>query len=96
MDKTLKVAKLSWICCAVCSVGIGAALVFAAPAQAGTCQPVTVKGHAKDPAAATTDAQIKLTQKLTQLGGGKVTQNSTDCAPIPGGFECKTKAVVCP
>ena len=49
-----------------------------------------------DPAAATTQAQIKLTQELTRLGGGKVTQNSTDCKPIPGDFECKTKAVVCP
>ena len=78
------------------ALGLAAALCFAQPLLAGTCQPMTVKGHAKDPAAATTDAQIKLTQKLTQLGGGKVTQNSTDCKPIPGGFECKTKAVVCP
>lgn len=81
----------------ICLAGVLAAFSFTVqPAQAGTCQPVTVKGHAKDPAAATTDAQIKLTQKLTELGGGKVKDNSTDCKPIPGGFECKTKAVVCP
>ena len=78
------------------AIGIATALAFAQPLFAGTCQPVTVKGNAKDPAAATTQAQIKLTQELTRLGGGKVTQNSTDCKPMPGGFECKTKAVVCP
>jgi len=56
------------------------------PAQAGTCSPVTVKGHAADPAAATTQAQIKLTQEAARIGG-KVKQNSTDCKPVSGGFE---------
>ncbi len=91
MTKILKTFHVTCLAGALAGFGL-----IVQPAQAGTCQPVTVKGHAKDPAAATTDAQIKLTQKLTQLGGGKVTQNSTDCKPIPGGFECKTKAVVCP
>jgi hypothetical protein len=54
-----------------------------------------VKGHAADPAAATTQAQIKLTQEAARIGG-KVKQNSTDCKPVSGGFEYKTSAVVCP
>jgi hypothetical protein len=74
---------------------LGAALILCQPAQAGTCSPVTVKGRAADPAAATTQAQIKLTQEPARIGG-KVTQNSTDCKPASGGFECKTSAVVCP
>jgi hypothetical protein len=74
---------------------IAAGLIFSQPAQAGTCSPVTVKGRASDPAAATTQAQIKLTQEAARIGG-KVTQNSTDCKPVSGGFECKTSAVVCP
>lgn len=73
-----------------------AALSFAKPVTAGTCSPVTVKGHAADPAAATTQAQIKLTQEVVRLGGGKVKDSSTDCKPVSSGFECKTKAVVCP
>jgi hypothetical protein len=39
--------------------------------------------------------QIKLTQEAARIGG-KVKQNSTDCKPVSGGFECKTSAVVCP
>jgi hypothetical protein len=72
------------------------ALSFVKPIAAGTCAPVTVKGHAADPAAATTQAQIKLTQEVVRLGGGKVKDSSTDCKPVANGFECKTKAVVCP
>lgn len=65
---------------------IAAAFILSQPAQAGTCSPVTVKGHAADPAAATTQAQIKLTQEAARIGG-KVKQNSTDCKPVSGGFE---------
>jgi hypothetical protein len=74
---------------------IAAALILSQPAQAGTCSPVTVKGRAADPAAATTQAQIKLTQEAACIGG-KVKQNSTDCKPVSGGFQCKTSAAVCP
>jgi hypothetical protein len=74
---------------------IAAALILSQPAQAGTCSPVTVKGHAADPAAATTQAQIKLTQQAARICG-KVKQNSTDCKPVSGGFQCKTSAAVCP
>jgi hypothetical protein len=74
---------------------IAAALILSQPAQAGTCSPVTVKGRAADPAAATTQAQIKLTQQAARIGG-KVKQNSTDCKPVSGGFQCKTSAAVCP
>jgi hypothetical protein len=74
---------------------IAAAPIFSQPAQAGTCSPVTTKGRASDPATATTRAQIELTQQAARIGG-KVTQNSTDCKPVSGGFECKTSAVVCP
>jgi hypothetical protein len=74
---------------------IAAALILSQPAQAGTCSPVTVKGRAADPAATTTQAQIKLTQQAARIGG-KVKQNSTDCKPVSGGFQCKTSAAVCP
>ena len=74
---------------------IAAAFILSQPAQAGTCSPVTVKGRAADPAAATTQAQIKLTQEAARIGG-KAKQNSTDCKPVSGGFECKTSALVCP
>jgi hypothetical protein len=74
---------------------IALAFHFAEPVHAGTCQPVTVKASANDPATATTRAQVKLTQKAAQIGG-RVTQTSTDCIPGPTGTVCKIKAVVCP
>lgn len=81
---------------AAAAIGIIAAVVnFAGPTQAGTCQPVTTKGRAADPATATTKAQIELTQQAIRIGG-KVTQNSTDCKQDSTGYVCKTTAVVCP
>jgi len=79
------------------ALGIIAAVVnFAAPAQAGTCQPVTAYAKAADPATATTRAQARLTQKAARIGG-RVTQTSTNCEPGPvRGYTCKIKAVVCP
>lgn len=41
------------------------------------------------------DTKIKLTQEAARIGG-KVKQNSTDCKPVSGGFQCKTSAAVCP
>jgi hypothetical protein len=70
-------------------------VVFAGAAAAGTCVPVTVKGHGPDPATATTKASVKLTQRAATLRG-KVKNSSTNCRKMPGGFECTTSAVVCP
>ena len=61
---------------------IAAAFILSQPAQAGTCSPVTVKGHAADPAAATTRAHAQEAARI----GGKVKQNSTDGKPVSGGF----------
>lgn len=87
--------RIQYLCVGVIVVSLA---VISNPKQvtAGTCSPVTVKGHAADPAAATTQAQIKLTQEVVRLGGGKVKDSSTDCKPVANGFECKTKALVCP
>jgi hypothetical protein len=83
----------------IASVALGVIAAFAVvaePAQAGTCVPVTVKGRAADPAAATTRAAIKLTQRAAAIGG-KIKNSSTDCKKgPPGGFVCITSAVVCP
>ena len=66
------------------------------PAQAGTCVPVTVKGRGADPAAATTQASIRLTRRAAGIGG-KIKNSSTNCQKgPPGGFICTTSAVVCP
>ena len=68
----------------------------AGPVQAGTCMAVTVKGRAADPAAATTKASIKLTQRAASLRG-RIKNSSTNCQKgPPGGFVCTTSAVICP
>jgi hypothetical protein len=72
-----------------------AALSFAEPVQAGTCQPVKAKGVAKDMATATLFAQADLKQTAKSMKG-KVTQASTNCVPGPDGYRCKITAVVCP
>jgi hypothetical protein len=74
---------------------IAAALSFAEPVQAGTCQPVKAKGVAKNMATATIFAQADLKQTAKSIGG-KVTQTSTNCVPGPTGYRCKISAVVCP
>ena len=74
---------------------IVAALSFAEPVQAGTCQPVKAKGVAKNLATATLFAQADLKQTAKSIGG-KVTQTSTNCVPGPTGYRCKISAVVCP
>jgi hypothetical protein len=74
---------------------IAAALCFAAPVQAGTCQTVKAKGVAKNMATATIFAQADLKQTAKSMGG-KVTQTSTNCVPGPTGYRCKINAVVCP
>jgi hypothetical protein len=76
-------------------LGALALTVISGPALAGTCVPVTVKGHAPDPATATTKASAKLTQRAASLRG-KVKNSSTNCQKMPGGFVCTTSAVVCP
>src|SRR4026208_358752 len=75
---------------------IAAAFILSQPAQAGTCSPVIVKGHAADPAAATPRAhaheagpRAPTTRSHAQEAariGGKVKQNSTDGKPVSGGF----------
>jgi hypothetical protein len=77
------------------AIGIIAALIVTEPVHAGTCQPVTAKGRASDPATATTRAQVDLTQKAASIGG-RVTQTSTNCIPGPTDTVCKIKAIVCP
>ena len=74
---------------------IAAALSFAEPVQAGTCQPVKAKGVGKDMATATLYAQADLKQTAKSLRG-RVTQTSTNCLPAPTGYSCKISAVVCP
>ena len=80
---------------ALTAVVTAAALSFAQPVQAGTCQPVRAKGVAKDLATATTYAQADLKQTAKSMKG-KVTQVSTNCVPGPNKYSCKIDAVVCP
>jgi hypothetical protein len=83
------------IACALAGA-LAATAIVAQPVQAGTCVPVTVKGRAGDPATATTQAAIKLTQRAAMIGG-KIKGRSTNCKKgPPGGFVCITSAVVCP
>lgn len=79
------------------ALGLLAAAWFglAVPAEAGTCEPIQARGNGKNAAAATTAAQIRLTEKAAKRGG-KVRNNTTSCNPIPGGFECKMTASLCP
>jgi hypothetical protein len=78
------------------AASLAATAIVTLPVQAGTCVPVTAKGRAGDPAAATTQAAIKLTQRAAAIGG-KIKNRSTDCKKgPPGGFVCITSAVVCP
>lgn len=89
---------MSWktVSCAIAALGIIAAhAALVGPAEAGTCMPVSAKGNGKNPAAATTQAQIKLIQKAARFGGSPK-NTSTSCETIPGGFICKMSAVVCP
>jgi len=70
-------------------------LIFALPAEAGTCSPVVGKGRGPDPATATTHAQHDLIQQAARFGG-KITRTSTNCKKASPGFVCKMTAVVCP
>jgi hypothetical protein len=80
----------------IAGVGVTAAMfVIAGLAQAGTCQPVSAKGRAMDPATATTRAQAKLVQHAARMGG-KLMNSSTTCKQGPLGAECKMSAAVCP
>jgi hypothetical protein len=72
-----------------------AALSFAEPVQAGTCQPVKAKGVAKTMATATLYAQADLKQTAKSMKG-KVTQATTNCERVFSDFRCKIDAVVCP
>jgi hypothetical protein len=76
-------------------IGIVAALSFALPAEAGTCQSVKAKGVAAKMATAQAYAQADLKQTARSMGG-HVTQASTNCVPGPSGYRCKIDAVVCP
>jgi hypothetical protein len=81
---------------AAAAIGVLAAtLILAPPAAAGTCSPVMGKGRGPDPATATTRAQHELIQQAARLGG-KLSQQSTNCKKIDGGFVCKMTAVACP
>jgi hypothetical protein len=51
------------------AIGALAAVSLSGPVEAGTCQPVDVKGKGKDIATATTRAQADLAVKATVLGG---------------------------
>lgn len=77
------------------AVGAVLLLSFAAPAAAGTCQPVKAKGVAAKLPTAQAYAQADLRQTAKHLGG-KVTQVSMNCTPNPSGYRCKIDAVVCP
>lgn len=77
------------------AIGALAAVSLSGPVEAGTCQPVDVKGKGKDIATATTRVQADLAVKAAALGG-KVTQTSTNCTPGPTKVVCKISAVVCP
>ena len=76
-------------------ISIAAALSFAEPVQAGTCQSVKAKGQAPKMATAMAFAQADLKQ-TAKSRGGKVTQVSSNCVPGPWGYVCKISAVVCP
>ncbi len=80
---------------AAATIGIIAALSFAGPVEAGTCQSVKAKGQAAKLATAQAYAQADLKQTAKSMGG-KVTQTSTNCVPGPSGYRCKIDAVVCP
>jgi hypothetical protein len=71
------------------------AVAIAAPAQAGTCQPVSAKGRAADPATATTKAQAKLVKQAARMSG-KLMNTSTSCKQGALGAECKMTGAVCP
>lgn len=77
------------------AAAICAMLVIAGPAQSGTCQPVSAKGLALDPATATTRAQAKLVKHAARMGG-KLMNTSTKCKQGPLGAECKMSGAVCP
>ena len=82
------------------SVTVGAGIIFAllvigGPAQSGTCQPVSAKGVALDPATATARAQAKLVKHAARMGG-KLMNTSTKCKQGPLGAECKMSGAVCP
>ena len=77
------------------AIGALAAVSLSGPVEAGTCQPVDVKGKGKDIATATTRTQTDLAVKAAVLGG-KDTQTSTNCTPGPTKVVCKISAVVCP
>jgi hypothetical protein len=86
--------KVAIACALLAALAIGA--FVAAPVQAGTCVPVTVKGRAADPATANTKASIKLTQRAAALRG-RIKNSSTNCQKgPPGGFVCTTSAIICP
>ena len=80
--------KISLIATLIAIVACGAS--FAAPAQAGTCQPVKAKGVGKNIATATKYAQDDLKQTAKSLKG-KVTQASTNCGPVADGYKCKSR-----
>ena len=80
---------------AAATIGIIAALSFAGPVEAGTCQSIKAKGQAAKLAIAQAYAQADLKQTAKSMGG-KVTQTSTNCVPGPSGYRCKIDAVVCP
>lgn len=74
---------------------LAATFVIAGAAQAGTCQPVSAKGRAADPATATTKAQAKLVKQAARIGG-KLMNTSTSCKQGALGAECKMSGAVCP
>jgi hypothetical protein len=80
------------------ALGFAALMVvigFTQPVQAGTCQPVTARGVAKDLKTATLYAQADLKQTAKSMKG-KVTQANTKCEKAFGEFRCKSEGVVCP
>jgi hypothetical protein len=76
-------------------IGIIAALSFAGPVEAGTCQSVKAKGVAAKMATAQAYAQADLKQTAKSMKG-RVTQASTKCEQALSGYRCKIDAVVCP
>ena len=83
------------ILAAAAVAAIVGALSFAGPVQAGTCQPVTARGVAKDLKTATLYARADLKQTAKSMKG-KVTQANTKCEKAFGEFRCKSEGVVCP
>jgi hypothetical protein len=74
---------------------MAAILIFALPAEAGTCSQMMGKGRGSDPAMATTRAQAELIQRAARFGG-KISNTSTNCKKASPGYVCKMTAVVCP